>query len=76
MDNCVHLFWLSLACTPGSKTFAKLLTKFTSPREVYDCDEHDLKSLIDSKDADYSKLLDKNLDSHVPQTSSRIIFPL
>lgn len=62
MDDRVYLVWLSLACTPGSKTFAKLLTKYNSPHEIYEAKDYEIDSLIGSKDLDSERLKNKDLE--------------
>lgn len=61
MSDIVRWIWLSLAVTPGSETFGKLIEKFKTPDAVYDADEVDLTACIGSKSRDLSSLCDKNL---------------
>ncbi len=60
MRKRLYWIWLSLCCTPGSDTFAKLLGKFSTPEEIYQQDSNSLASVISSKNADYNALLDKD----------------
>ncbi len=63
MDNRrVYELWLSLACTPGNKTFFNLLTKFSSAEEIYEATVKEIRAIVGSKSADYLKLMDKSLD--------------
>ena len=62
MDELLYSVWLSLSCTPGTETFAKLMGKFSSPEEVYAADDKYISSCIGSSSRDYSLLLDKNTD--------------
>lgn len=62
MDNLVYWIWLSLACTPGSNTFAKLLERYKSPKEVYDADEEAIAAVVTSRSSDYDSLVCKNLE--------------
>ena len=39
MDSRIYEIWLSLACTPDSSTFAKLLDSFDSAEEIYNASE-------------------------------------
>ncbi len=63
MGKLVYWIWLSLACTPGSATFASILKRFSDPEDIYRADEYDLRGVIDSKLSDRSSLLDKDLSS-------------
>ena len=60
-DNTVYWLWLSLAVTPGSDTFAKLIKKHPSAEEIYSLDKDDLISVIGSKSKDLLALSDKEL---------------
>ena len=62
MNDLLYTVWLSLACTPGSESFAKLLTKFDSPEAIYNAKSDAIASCITSKSRDYNSLTDKNLD--------------
>ncbi len=62
MNELVYAIWLSLACTPGTETFAKLLGKFPYPSDVYSADEDAIAACISSKSRDYNSLNDKSLD--------------
>lgn len=61
MDELLYSVWLSLSCTPGSATFAKLMGKFSSPEEIYAADSKSISSCIGSSSRDYNLLLDKNI---------------
>jgi len=62
MNELLYTVWLSLACTPGSDTFAKLLSKFSSPRDVYSADSSEIAACIGSRSRDYNALIDKNTE--------------
>lgn len=62
MNELLYTVWLSLACTAGSETFAKLLTKFDNAKSVYDADSKEIASCITSKSRDYNALINKDLD--------------
>ena len=62
MDREVYLMWLSLACTPGSTTFAKLLESFDDPKDIYDASEGDIQRSVGSRSSDYLRLTDKDLE--------------
>ena len=61
MDNLLDWIWLSLACTPGSSTFASLLTKFSNAEEIYSADEYSLRGVIGNRISDRTTLLKKDL---------------
>ncbi len=61
MDKLVYWIWLSLACTPGSSTFQKLLSRFDDAREIFDADDDSIASAVGSRSKDYTALLDKDL---------------
>lgn len=62
MDERIYWIWLSLACTPGSSTFKKLLSKHSDAKEIYELESHEIASLITSRSKDYPALVDKDLD--------------
>lgn len=62
MDNMVYWIWLSLACSPGSTTFGKLIKEFSDAREIYEASDKAISSAIGYRTSDRSALLEKNLD--------------
>lgn len=62
MSNIVYWIWLSLAVTPGSETFRKLIDRFGNPESVFNADEADIIGCIGSKSHDFDKVIDKNID--------------
>ena len=62
MSNTVYWIWLSLACTPGTATFPRLIEKFGNAKNIYDADEKSIARCIDPRSSDRSKLTDKSLD--------------
>lgn len=65
MDNTVYWIWLSLACTPGTATFPKLIDKFGNAKNVYDANIKDITRCIDPRSSDRTRLADKSLDRAV-----------
>ena len=61
MDELVYTMWLSLSCTQGRETFAKLLGKFSTSKEVYAADDASIAACISSSSRDYNSLIDKSL---------------
>ncbi|MBE6644729.1 MAG: DNA-protecting protein DprA [Ruminococcaceae bacterium] len=60
MDELLYTVWLSLACTPGSETFIKLLNKFNNSFGIYSATPEAIASCISSKSKDYNSLTDKS----------------
>ena len=63
MDSMVYWIWLSLACSPGSTTFGKLIKEFADAREIYEAPDKAISTTIGYRTSDRSALLDKNLDN-------------
>lgn len=61
MEERLYWIWLSLALTPGSPTFSKLLNKFNSALEIYQADEDMLTKAVGSRCKEYLALCDKDL---------------
>ena len=62
MDNLVYWIWLSLACTPDSTTFAKLIKKYDDAKAVYDATDREIRSVVGAKFSDCTALYNKSLD--------------
>lgn len=62
MDNTVYWIWLSLACTPGTATFPRLIEKLGNAKNIYDADVKSITRCIDPRSSDRNKLIDKSLD--------------
>lgn len=62
MDNLVYWIWLSLACTPDSTTFSKLINKYEDAKDIYDATDREIRSVVGAKVSDCSALADKSLD--------------
>ncbi len=65
MESLVYWIWLSLACTPDSTTFAKLMGKYTDAKEIYDATDREIRSVVGAKVSDCTALSNKNLDRAV-----------
>ena len=61
-NGTIYWLWLSLAVTPGSSTFSKLLSKCSDAEEIFALDKDDYVSLVGSKCKDITALCDKRLD--------------
>jgi len=62
MDNLVYWIWLSLACTPDSTTFSKLISKYDDAKDIYNLTDREIRSVVGAKVSDCSALADKGLD--------------
>ena len=62
MDNLVYWIWLSLACTPDSTTFAKLINKYEDAKDIYDATDREIRSVVGAKVSDCTALIDKSLE--------------
>ena len=58
----LYWLWLSLAVSPGSHSFKKLLNKFKTVDEIYKATDKMINSAIDPKSTDRMGLIDKSLD--------------
>ena len=58
----LYWLWLSLAITPGSHSFKKLLNKFKTIEAIYDASDKMINSAIDPRSSDRAALIDKSLD--------------
>lgn len=65
MDKLVYSIWLSLACSPGGSTFTTLLTKFSSPEEVYNSELSDISKIIGYRNSDRTALGNKSLEAAI-----------
>lgn len=62
MADLLYWVWLSTRLTPGTDAYAKLRTSFSSPKDIYDADEDELRHVLGAKRAGtVSALTDKNL---------------
>ena len=62
MDRRIYEIWLSLACTPDSPTFAKLLESYNSAEEIYSADEKAIRRIVGSRVSDCTSLINKDLE--------------
>lgn len=63
MSDRKYWIWLSMACTPASATFRKLLSRYSSAEEIYEANREELKSVIGSRSKDIVALSDKELSA-------------
>ena len=62
MADLLYWVWLSTRLTPGTDAYAKLRTSFSSPKEIYDAEEEELRHALGTKrSAAISALTDKSL---------------
>ena len=65
MDKLVYWIWLSLACTPDSATFARLMGRYDDAKQIYDAIDRDIRSVVGAKVSDCTSLCDKNLEKAI-----------
>ena len=58
-----YWIWLSMACTPASDTFRKLLSRYTSAKEIFEASREELTGVIGSRSKDIVALSDKDLSA-------------
>ena len=63
MERKIFEIWLSLACTPDTATFPRLISKFGSAKEIYDATEHQIRAAIGSDSSDCARLNSKDLSA-------------
>ncbi len=61
MNELIYDIWLSLACTPDSATFPRLLEKYSSAREIYEAPDKELSRTVGHNATDKKALINKNL---------------
>ena len=62
MTELLHAIWLSLSCTPGTESFAKLLSRFSTAEEIFAADDDKIAACIGSKSRDFDSLRNKNTE--------------
>ncbi len=63
MQELVYWLWLSLACTPGTATFPRLIEKFGDAKSIYEADTKSISKCIDPRSSDRARLDDKSLEN-------------
>ena len=61
MSDKVYWIWLSLACTPDTPTFAKLIASFDTPEEIYNATDREIRSAVGARVSDCTRLVNKDL---------------
>lgn len=61
MERKIYEIWLSLACTPDTATFPRLIKKFDSAEEIYRAEEWQIRKAIGSTSSDCARLNNKDL---------------
>ena len=65
MDELVYAIWLSLCSSPGGSTFPNLLSKFSTPKEIFDAELSDISKVVGYRNSDRAALSEKSLDRAV-----------
>lgn len=61
MQDLLYWVWLSLATTPGTDSFKRLISKFESPKRIYEAEESDIVDCIGSRSKDFKAVVDKDI---------------
>jgi DNA processing protein len=61
MNGIIYDIWLSLACTPDSATFPRLIEKYSSAREIYEAPDKELSRTVGHNATDKRALINKDL---------------
>ncbi len=61
MDRLVYWIWLSLACTPDSPTFARLLDSFDGAEDIYNATDRQIRTCVGPRVSDCTALCNKDL---------------
>ncbi len=61
MRDIVYWIWLSLAVTPDSRVFKKLISNFAGAKEIYEAELYELSKYIGTRSSDRSRLAEKDL---------------
>ena len=61
MNNLVYWIWLSLACTPDSATFPRLLESFDGAEEIWGATDRQIRAAVGTSASDCNKLINKDL---------------
>ena len=62
MNGRILWIWLSLACTPGTENFRKLIADLGTVEAIYAAERDEIESIIGKKTNDLTSLSDKNTD--------------
>lgn len=57
----MYQIWLSLACTPDTATFPRLIESFDSAEEIYEATEKQIRSAVGANVGDCANLINKDL---------------
>ncbi len=60
MDSLLYYIWLSLRCGAGNETASFLLSKFGSPKAIFDADKNTLLSALPEREGLAAALCDKD----------------
>ncbi len=63
MNELIYWIWLSLAATPDTPTFKRLIDAYPGAKEIYEAEIYDISRHIGSRASDRSRLADKDLSA-------------
>lgn len=61
MNNLVYWIWLSLACTPDSATFPRLLESFEGAEAIWGATDRQIRAAVGTSASDCTRLINKDL---------------
>lgn len=61
MDTLIYDIWLSLAITPDSSAFKKLLSTFFDSESIYEADDREIRLILDNESSEAERLCQKDL---------------
>ncbi len=61
MNDLIYWIWLSLACTPDTSTFSKLIESYDNAKDIYMASEREIRLCVGAKVSDCSALVNKDL---------------
>lgn len=61
MDSMLYYIWLSLRCGAGSDAASFLLSKFSSPKEIFEADKFELYDALPEREGIVKALCDKDI---------------
>ncbi|MBO5315919.1 MAG: DNA-processing protein DprA [Clostridia bacterium] len=61
MNELIYWIWLSLAVTPDTTSFKRLIEAFPDAKAIYEAEAYEISKYIGSRSSDRARLIDKDL---------------
>ncbi len=61
MNELIYWIWLSLAVTPDTTTFKRLIDAFSDAKAIYEAEAYEISKHIGSRSSDRARLIEKDL---------------